>query len=364
MPAAAAILPIATPAHAQEVPPPTVVTPPIDFDLPAATPTPRATETPRAAPTPRATPTPRPTPSPRRTPEAVETPTPAEPTPLPEETPEPAEIEPVAVPEPEATPEAEPTVVPEPATADPVPERADAAMLWWPWAAGAALLALLIGYLLGRGRRAKPVPVAFTRESAPPPPPAPQPEPVAARPAIVPAAPASAPTRPEDDGRFLDFSLRPLRVGLQNGDAVLDFDLAVGNATGVAAEEIRIATLMMSANPDQDRHIEQFLAGEGTSSVEAFPLAPGDGRTLEATMTLPARAINTVTTHDRPFFVPMIVVDARYRWADGRSSRTSAAFMVGPVRRPGDKLAPVFLDRGDRMADRVEARLHGTIRRS
>lgn len=80
-------------------------------------------------------------------------------------------------------------------------------------------------------------------------------------------------------------------------------------------------------------------------------------------MALPRAAVNIVQANDRAFFVPMIAIDARYRWEDGRESRTTAAFMVGPA-APQGKLAPIFADRGDRMVDRLEVRLHGQVRRT
>jgi hypothetical protein len=365
--AAAALL--ATPAIAQETPPtggvpiyditPQVVPtiPPAPTPTPAATPTPRATATPRARPTPRATPTPRPTPSatPTRTPEPRATP--------------------VALPSPRSTPVATPTIAPTPeVTASPEPVVTPTVVATpvsqvpssdglpgWAWFLAGLAVAGLGALLIGRLRR-REVPADVERfEPVAETPSAPEvrepgPLPVVPEPVV-----ASVPVTPPTE--ILEFQLSPLRVGTQGDNALLDFDLTVGNPTATAVPEVRIATLMLTANAQQDQQLAAFFAAEGPRGLEPFALAPGERRLVEATMSLPRAAVNVVTAQERPFFVPLMAIDARYRWADGREARTTAAFVIGPPLATG-KLSPIFLDRGDRMIDRLEARLHGEVRRT
>lgn len=265
---------------------------------------------------------------------------------------------------------------------------------------GGALLLLLAGLLLWRSRRRpeeqvveeRYVPVPEPVEVAPPapvtPPTPPVTPPVAAavppaepqflrRPA-PPAAPSSepkflvrpvapvTPTAAPESRPKLECGFLPMRVGTQGQEALLHFELTARNPADVAVEEVRFATAVVSANPHQDEQIERFLADVPEAAlVDRFPLnAAGGARRIEATLVLPLDRVNVMTARDRPFFVPMIVIDALYRWADGLVSRTSVVFVIGRPIPDSDKLAPIFLDRGERLYDRLEARLHGEVRRS
>jgi len=349
----------------------TPTVPVLPVPTPSATPTPRAV--PRATPTARATPVSRATPAPRPSPTPRAAEVAPSPVPTSTEAPVPAPLQdagpsPAPSPEPLATPEAAPSAAPAFEAVAPVAN--DAGTPWWIWFLAGLVVAGLVAWLIGRMRRGRteaPVSVEPVAAPAPQPvvPPAPAPAPVAPLPPVPSPviAPPAAPVPPSLPPRFLDFQLAPLRVALQDERVLLDFDLGVGNGTDVAADEVRIATLLLTANAQQDEQIAAFLDREPGGGLEPFELASGDQRMVEATMTLPRHMLNVVTARERPFFVPIMVIDARYRWADGRQSRTSAAFMVGQG-LPNGRLSPVFLDRGDRTVERLEARLHGEIRRT
>ncbi|MEN2747486.1 hypothetical protein [Sphingomonas sp. T9W2] len=373
---AAVVASLAMPAAAQQTNPGGSI--PIYDITPQVAPTPVATSTPIATPTP--TPTPRATPAPRPT--VTPTPPAQRPrvTPSPTSTPSPAPVArptPAPAPTPEATyvgpqvlPTAEPTATPEPAVAptatpEAAPVQAGDALPWWLWFLGGIAVAAAAAFLFTRLRRkppaaieeiapVAPVPVRPVEPVAPPPPP----RPVTAPPPPPPPAPVAP-----NPGPFLEFQLAPLRVGTEGERILLDFDLTVGNPAAMPVAEVRIATMLLTAHAEQDEAIATFFANDTKRGLDPFALGAGERRQLEATMTLPRVAVNIVTARDRPFFVPMIAIDARYRWEDGRESRTTAAFMVGPT-APQGKLAPIFTDRGDRMTDRLEVRLYGEVRRT
>lgn len=378
LPLAATLATLAVPAAAQQQTTPDGSIPIYDITpqaLPTPAPTPSATPraTPTAAPTPRAAPAPRPTatPTPRATPAPRPTPSPT-PAPVVEAAPptaEPTYVGPPVLPVPDATPSpiASPTPVVTATPAEVAPVAQGDALPWWVWFLGGIAVASVVAFLLGRRRRpAEPImteavppePVApIVLAPEPPPVIAPPPAPVAPQPPVPPAP--IAPTA----GPFLEFQLAPLRVGTEGERALLDFDLTVGNPASTPVDEVRIATLLITANARQDEQIAAFFSDSEKRGLDPFALGAGERRHLEATMTLPRPAVNVVTANDRSFFVPMIAIDARYRWADGRESRTTAAFMVGPA-APQGKLAPIFIDRGDRMIDRLDVRLHGQVRRT
>jgi len=384
---AAIVASLSLPAAAQQANPggsipiyditPQVVPTPAPTSTPSATPTPRATPAPNVAPRPATTaipsaPRPRATPSPTLTPSRVATPV-AVPTaaPAPAATPVPAPaatyVGPQVLPTPIASPAAEPLPLPTP-TAEAAPARTGDALPWWLWFLGGIAVAtgaaLLFARLRGRSAPVAediapvpPVPVLPPEPVTPPAPPRP-----VTPPPPAPLAPPSAPVAPTP-GPFLEFQLAPLRVGIEGDRVLLDFDLTVGNPASMRVTEVSVATMLLTAHAGQDDAIADFLANDAKRGLDPFALDAREQRHLEATMTLPRVAVNIVTAKARPFFVPMIAIDARYRWEDGRESRTTAAFMVGPA-APQGKLAPIFTDRGDRMTDRLEVRLYGQVRRT
>ncbi len=388
LPLAALVAILAVPAAAQQTSPGGSI--PI-YDItpqpvPTPSPTPAATSTPRVTPTPRATlAAPRPVATP--TPRATVAPTAPRPTPSPTPRPQPEAVPtaeptyvgpPVFVPEPTATPSAQPSPMPSEIVLRAPPLTAEA-IPWWVWFMGGVVVASGVAFVLSRRRRApekwyEPAPMVQEPPASPAvpdvvPEAAPVvPAPNRVRPPVAPVAPVTRPVPPPAPvaptaGPFLEFQLAPLRVGLEGDRALLDFDLTVGNPAPMPVAEVRIATLLITANARQDEQIAAFFENGDKRGLDPFALNAGERRTLEATMALPRDAVNIVNASDRAFFVPMIAIDARYRWADGRESRTTAAFMVGPA-APQGKLAPIFADRGDRMVDRLEVRLHGQVRRT
>ncbi|KQN81464.1 hypothetical protein ASE90_12835 [Sphingomonas sp. Leaf67] len=371
---AAIVATLAVPAAAQQAQPggsipiyditPQVAPTPVPTSTPIATPTPRGTPspTPRAprAPVPTATPTP-PAPRPRVTPSPTSSPAPVA-TPAAAPAPQATYAGPPVLPTPAASPT--PDLLPTPA-AQPAPAPTGDALPWWLWFLVGIVVATGVALLFARRRRrsatvvddAVPVPDLPPEPVAPPAPPRAAPPPPAPVVPPPPAAPAPTP------GPFLEFQLAPIRVGTENERILLDFDLTVGNPASMPVTEVSVATMLLTAHAGQDDAIADFFANDGKRGLDPFALGAGEQRHLEATMTLPRVAVNIVTARDRPFFVPMIAIDARYRWEDGRESRTTAAFMVGPA-APQGKLAPIFTDRGDRMTDRLEVRLYGQVRRT
>ncbi|PXA94158.1 hypothetical protein DMC47_21050 [Nostoc sp. 3335mG] len=344
---------------------------PTPAPTPSASPTPRSTPTPRATPVaqaspvaPRATPRPTPTPAPRATQPAASAPAPVAPTvPAPQATYVGPQVLPApvatATPEAVATPDAVPAPV---ATAEVSAGASDGAMPWWLWFLAGIVVATGAALLIGRLRRkpAEPIEDVAPVVPEPPAPPVLATPPAPPRPVVAPTPPAPVAPTP---GPFLEFQLAPLRVGMEGERLRLDFDLTVGNPASMSVAEVSIATLLLTAHAGQDDTIAAFHADDAKRGLDPFPLGAGERRHLEATTALPREALNIVIANNRSFYVPILAIDARYRWEDGRESRTTAAFMVGPA-APQGKLAPIFTDRGDRMVDRLEVRLHGQVRRS
>jgi hypothetical protein len=342
---------LASPVRAQDVAPTPTPTPgvipgvvPERFTLGppvAVTPVPLPSPTPTAAPPPRAAPTsaservvPRPTPTPAASPvvaaSPASAPVPAMPTPVA-----------TAAPAPRATASATPATVPAPA-----PQPAREGLPIWLWAlAGLGLAAL--AFAAYRLLRVKPTeeaqPIAEPVAAAPPPPPRPRPAPVTAAPVADP----------------FELALQPQRITLAEREVVLELELMIGNRQPHGAEGIRVQAVPISANPDQDRQLAAFHAGPFIDSgAPPFDLPVGGGGRMPVRIALPRDRLHVVQVGNRPMFVPMVLVDVRWRAGLGLK-RFGADFMLG-TQGQGGKLGPIWLDRqpsGQLAATRYVARI-------
>jgi hypothetical protein len=153
---------------------------------------------------------------------------------------------------------------------------------------------------------------------------------------------ASAP-KPNAEEPF-ELALRPVRIEVGAGEVLLELELLIGNRQAQPAEAVRLQVAPMSANPDQDRRIAGFHAASLIDNgVQPFDLAPGGGGRMPIRLVLPRDQLHLVQVGARTMFVPMVLVDLR--WRSGISIRRFGAdFMLGTAGQ-GDKLGPIWLDR-------------------
>lgn len=291
---------------------------------------------------PRATPTPAPTP----TPEPVATPTRAAARPaavLPAQRGAATRAAPAApVPTPVATQPAPPPVAtsPPPVLATPAasPATPSAQQPPWLWAllgAAGTALAGTAAWLLLRRRR----PVAEEAAELAPAPFVPPPAPVAPPPPRAAPAPVAAPA-----GEPFELAIQPLGLQLGEGEMVLDLELLIANATGNPADAVRVSTVLISANADQDAQIAAFQANSQLiQATEPFDLAAGAGGRMPVRLTLRRAHVHVVTVSGRPMFVPLVMI--AIHWRGGLAVRRfGASFMIGTGGQ-GGKLGPIWLDR-------------------
>lgn len=307
-------------------PPPTVTVAPVA--TPTSAPVRAAAPTPRAIPPARTTPSPAPAQTapagaPSPIPGAIATQAPATPTPVATATPA----------------QAPPAVVPAPAPAG---------TPGWLWALlGAGATALVFGgaWALRRRRVAADEEAAYEAPAAVavPAPPVPA-RPVASPPGIAPAAPPPPAPAPAPSGEPFEILLRPASIEVTERDVLLDFELLLGNLQASSAENIRLTMAMMSANPDQDRQIAGYHANPMVDPAGApFDLAAGAGGRMPARLALPRELIHVVEVQRRPMFVPLVMIEVKWR-AGISIRRFGADFMVGTPGQ-GSKLGPIWLDR-------------------
>jgi hypothetical protein len=147
----------------------------------------------------------------------------------------------------------------------------------------------------------------------------------------------NASSSPEGHRPWLEFLMRPVRAGSTDDEALVEFELTVGNTGTVAAEDVRISTWMLAgAGSEMESALIEPPAAAATSETR---IAPGDGARVDASIALPRARL-------RGGVLPVVVADARYRLPGGGEGRTSARFAVG-------------LPSGDGLREDVEARLEG-----
>lgn len=322
---------------------------------------------------------------------------------------EPAAAAPTAAPQTNPAP-VEPVAQTAPPLADPVTETAPAPVaaapegggtMWLILAALGGVAALIAGAMLLRRRRADEpdtaeevavaAPVEPVAERRMPDPVIERPavDPVAAVPAfIAPVAKAKPVTPKPDEAKLalenaelsdadpadvaavlggakptgmrpqLELAMRPIRAGMSRRGASVGFELTVANAGGAPAEDVRIGAFMLGEHSAQQSEIERMLINPPKDAIiDAETIAPGDGTTLEAMLTMPRDAVDAIAGDDDGF-TPVLVADARYRLPDGREGRTAAAFRIGRS-NGGTQLEPIAIQDDPSMYADIEAELVG-----
>ncbi|WP_019516089.1 hypothetical protein [Sphingomonas sp. Mn802worker] len=160
---------------------------------------------------------------------------------------------------------------------------------------------------------------------------------------------------------WIELELRPRRAGVNLVTATADVEIVVRNRGEIETRNVRLDARLTSARADQDAELGQIFAQiGGRPAATPFSLAPGAERVVRALVTLPRDNINVLTAADRPMFVPVVTVNARYVPSDAAAGegQTAQAFALG-IERPGAaKLAPFWLDGPARMFETVAARPH------
>ena len=266
---------------------------------------------------------------------------------------------------------APPAAAPPPEAADPAPRaEAQQGSAIWPWLLAAAIA--VAGLLLFARRRRRTEEEGYVAYEAPVAAAEPVAAPIVAAP--VAAAPIAAPieiasiTTPADAseadavplagsadrGRpWIELMMRPVRAGVGEDSARVEFELGVQNTGSAAAHDVHISTWMLPAGSGSEMERMLIERPTGVERIEAT-IAPGDGARIETAVALPRAGLVDAIT-------PVVVADARYRLPDGSEGRTSASFAVGVP--DGEDLIMFDVDNPSGMHEGVEARLHGKPQR-
>ena len=150
---------------------------------------------------------------------------------------------------------------------------------------------------------------------------------------------------------WLEFLMRPMRAGTNRDNAIVQFELTVGNTGDAPARDVRISTWVVAAGEGTD-YERSLIDPPADTAVQQVAIDAGEGATVEA-------KIGVAKDLDDESILPVVVADARYTLPDGSEGRTHASFAVGVPAAESGELEPFLTDRSSGLRENVEARLHG-----
>jgi len=121
---------------------------------------------------------------------------------------------------------------------------------------------------------------------------------------------------------WIELGLRPVSAGTTEEEAMVDFELTVGNSGDTEARNVRISSFML-ADEAEGTEMERMLTERRADTiVPPVSIEPGDGARVDAHLAVPKGDLGRV-------FNPVVVAEARYTLPDGSEARTAAAFKIG-----------------------------------
>lgn len=129
-------------------------------------------------------------------------------------------------------------------------------------------------------------------------------------------------TAPVSHRPWIELGLRPVSAGTTEEEAMVDFELTVGNSGDTEARNVRISSFML-ADEGESSEMERMLTERRADTiVPPVSIEPGDGTRVDAHLAVPKGDLGRV-------FNPVVVAEARYTLPDGSEARTAAAFRIG-----------------------------------
>ena len=150
---------------------------------------------------------------------------------------------------------------------------------------------------------------------------------------------------------WLEFLMRPMRAGTNRDNAIVQFELTVGNTGDAPARDVRISTWVVAAGEGSD-HERSLIEPPADAVVQQVAIDAGEGATVEAKIGVAKDGMDEAV-------LPVVHADARYTLPDGTEGRTHASFAVGVPAAESGELQPFLTDRSSGLRENVEARLYG-----
>ena len=190
----------------------------------------------------------------------------------------------------------------------------------------------------------------FVAPEPTPPQPAPAPRPRAVPPAG--GGVVSTGLRP-----WIEIDFVPERTIVDEQNVAIEFLVTLYNSGGAPARDVLIETAMFNASRTQDQQIGAFFATPAGRGHRVPVVAPLQRVAARSAVTMPRSEIQPLYAEGRPLLVPLVALNALYRWGTNNHGQTSASYLAGKETKT-DKLAPFRLDVGPRVFRGLAAREH------
>lgn len=195
---------------------------------------------------------------------------------------------------------------------------------------------------------------------------------VASAPSIRPRHdPVPAPPPPDvpQTRAWLEIELRAERAAATLEEATVDFELVIRNTGATTAEDVSVNARMFNAGADQDREIGTFFETRGAErrTFSLPPVPPGGSGVIRGTVAMARSEMQAVRFEERLLFIPVVGVNAVYRWAapsGQEQGQTSRSYVIGrELGEAQEKMGPFRLDLGPRVYRTVGQRPHKVDRK-
>ena len=155
---------------------------------------------------------------------------------------------------------------------------------------------------------------------------------------------------------WLDIAIVPGRAVFSEAGMTVEFELLVRNTGAAPARDVLLEAAMFNAGPEQDQQIGTFFEFPNTRGDRFAQMMPLQQIAVASAVTLPLAEMRQFELQGRKLFVPLLAVNAVYRWSAGEG-QTSASYLIGRDGK-GEKMAPLRLDQGPRLFRGLGAREH------
>jgi hypothetical protein len=181
-------------------------------------------------------------------------------------------------------------------------------------------------------------------------------------------APSPAPPSPPISGGIvasglkpkIEFEVVPIRAETDGAEgAALDVDIIIMNRGSAPARDVLVDALLLNAGPQVDAEVGRFFLQPPTKGERVPLIAPMSSVTIPARLEVDSAKLAPLVVEGRKLLVPLIAVNASYRWSGGEMNDASS-FLIGRGDAEGGKMAPFRIDRGARSWTGLAARLHSS----
>lgn len=147
---------------------------------------------------------------------------------------------------------------------------------------------------------------------------------------IAPPAEPSAPSAPQlVEGTRLAAQFAAPELIRDDDGLRLRFALGIGNIGTMAAKDVQLRTVLLTAAPDSDRALADWMGNPNGPAVTQIPLIEGGTQTnITGEIQLTADQISAMTLQGQAIFVPMMAISVDYLGAEGLD-RFGEAYVIG-----------------------------------